>query len=261
MITSLQLRWRVALVGCVAAFACPSVFAVNFLVDGMVTTCSALACNAAGIAVGDQITGFVTVDDTAAMPNSTITEADVLGYTLTVGDVTTGGDEGMLASAALLTDGQGEIESGTALFETTVDTGFGIADVELTLDAALGTWEASTDFFGLGTIATGTLTLTREVIAADADSDGVTDDADNCTEVANPDQRDTNGDLFGNACDPDLDNNGIVNAIDLGLFKSVFFTADPDADFDGNGVVNVVDLGVLKTFFFLPPGPSGLVAP
>ncbi len=89
----------------------------------------------------------------------------------------------------------------------------------------------------------------------DSDGDGVADDADNCTAIANPDQRDTNGDGYGNLCDADLDNSGLVNAVDLGLFRAVFFTADADADFDGDGIVNVVDLGILKGRFFLPPGP------
>ena len=80
--------------------------------------------------------------------------------------------------------------------------------------------------------------------------------ADNCSIVDNVPQRDTDADGFGNFCDPDLDNSGEVNAIDLGLFKSVFFTTDPNADFDGNGIVNVVDLGILKTLFFNSPGPS-----
>ena len=96
-------------------------------------------------------------------------------------------------------------------------------------------------------------------VIGDSDEDGVLDNADNCTLVANPDQRDTNADGYGNACDPDLDDDGIVNFVDAGIMKGVFFSADPDADLDGNGSVNFVDLGTLKTFFFLPPGPSGLV--
>jgi subtilisin-like proprotein convertase family protein len=92
--------------------------------------------------------------------------------------------------------------------------------------------------------------------APDADGDGVADDADNCTLVANADQRDTNGDGFGNACDADLNNDGIINVVDLGLLRTVFFTNDADADFNGDGVVNVVDLGVLRATFFGPPGPS-----
>lgn len=98
-------------------------------------------------------------------------------------------------------------------------------------------------------------------VVADTDEDGVADDADNCTLIPNSDQRDTNGDGFGNICDPDLDNDGtVVNAVDLGLFRSVFFSTGPglDADFNGDNVVNAVDLGILRTFFFMPPGPSGI---
>ena len=81
---------------------------------------------------------------------------------------------------------------------------------------------------------------------------------DNCTLVPNANQRDTDGDGYGNICDADINNDGIVNVIDLGLFRAVFFTGDADADFNGDGIVNVIDLGVLKSGFFQPPGPSGL---
>ena len=56
----------------------------------------------------------------------------------------------------------------------------------------------------------------------------------------------------------DLNNDGVVNAIDLGALKLVFFTADADADFNGDGAVNPIDLGVMKSSFFGPPGPSGI---
>ena len=103
----------------------------------------------------------------------------------------------------------------------------------------------------------------------DADEDGVEDDIDNCVLIPNgplsPDagglsQRDSDSDGYGNACDADLNNDNIVNVIDLGLLRSVFFTNDADADFNGDGAVNVVDLGLLRSMFFQPPGPSG-VAP
>jgi hypothetical protein len=94
--------------------------------------------------------------------------------------------------------------------------------------------------------------------AVDSDADGLDDAADNCTLVANADQRDTDGDRYGNACDPDLNNDLVVNFTDLGTLKGVFFTSDPNADFDGDGAVNFVDLGVMKGAFFAAPGPSGL---
>ncbi|MCP5408948.1 MAG: PKD domain-containing protein [Chromatiaceae bacterium] len=93
----------------------------------------------------------------------------------------------------------------------------------------------------------------------DTDSDGVFDSQDNCTNVPNADQRDTNGDGYGNVCDGDLNNDGIVNAGDLGLFRSVFYTTDPDGDFNGDGIINAGDLGMFRQMFYKPPGPSGLV--
>lgn len=99
-------------------------------------------------------------------------------------------------------------------------------------------------------------------LAVDSDGDGVSDNVDNCTNVANGDQRDTNGDGFGNACDADLNNDLIINALDLGLLKNAFFAVpgdgswDPDADLDGDDVVNVIDLAIVKAGFFGAPGPS-----
>ena len=94
--------------------------------------------------------------------------------------------------------------------------------------------------------------------APDGDDDGYADTADNCLVHANVDQIDSDGDGIGNVCDPDLNQDCIVNVVDLGLLKSLFFSADADADFNGDGVVNVVDLGIMKTLFFSPPGPSGI---
>ena len=92
----------------------------------------------------------------------------------------------------------------------------------------------------------------------DFDADGVRNFLDNCTHDANADQRDSNRDGFGNACDSDLNNDGVTNTIDLGLLRLSFFTADADADLNGDGDVNVIDLGILRQRFFSPPGPSGI---
>lgn len=94
---------------------------------------------------------------------------------------------------------------------------------------------------------------------SDTDDDGVLNIDDNCTLVSNADQRDTNGDGYGNMCDPDLNNDLVVQAADLAIFKPLFFSTDPDADFDGNGRVQAGDLAILKKFFFQPPGPSCVV--
>ncbi len=102
------------------------------------------------------------------------------------------------------------------------------------------------------------LTLFPTVSAAlDSDGDGYDDAQDNCIEIANSDQRDSNGDGFGNVCDADLDNNGSVNVGDLNIFRSVYRTNDADADLDGNGYVSTGDLHIFRALYGKPPGPAG----
>ena len=96
--------------------------------------------------------------------------------------------------------------------------------------------------------------------AVDSDADGVADDVDNCTLVANPDQRDTNKDLIGNACDADLTGDCAVGFQDLAMLVAAFHPRpyDPDADFDGNGFVSFGDLAFMRSSFFNGenPGPG-----
>ena len=101
-----------------------------------------------------------------------------------------------------------------------------------------------------------------QLATADADSDGVADIEDNCRLVPNPSQCNTDGDAYGNHCDPDLNNNGVVNFDDLGPMKTAFFSGNgspnwnPHADLTCNDVVNFEDLGIMRSFFFQPPGPG-----
>ncbi|MFK8017953.1 MAG: M14 family zinc carboxypeptidase [Gammaproteobacteria bacterium] len=100
------------------------------------------------------------------------------------------------------------------------------------------------------------------VTTTDSDGDGVSNLIDNCIVDPNPTQLDTNADGFGNACDADLNNDGIVNIVDLGLFRDAFFdTGVLDSDFNGDGVTNIIDLGIIRERFFLAPGPSALASP
>ncbi len=98
------------------------------------------------------------------------------------------------------------------------------------------------------------------VVADDADNDGIANPIDNCPLRANADQRETDGDGIGNACDADLTNDCTVNFADLAAFKAVFFPGpyDENADFDGDGFVNFGDLALLKESFFngASPGPG-----
>lgn len=95
----------------------------------------------------------------------------------------------------------------------------------------------------------------------DGDADDVVDADDNCVGRFNPNQRDTDEDGYGNACDADLNQDGIVNVRDLGLFRLLFASDDADADFNGDEVVNATDLGILRSLYLAAPGPSGPLLP
>ena len=100
---------------------------------------------------------------------------------------------------------------------------------------------------------------------ANSDGDQIIDSCDNCVFVANDDQRDTNGDGYGNICDPDLDNDNVVGILDFDIFRKAWLktTGDPayniDADLDGDGVVGILDFNVFRDHWLMAPGPSGLV--
>jgi len=98
------------------------------------------------------------------------------------------------------------------------------------------------------------------VVAVDADGDGIDDAVDNCLGLANPGQQDTNGDGYGNLCDPDLNNDGVVNATDFNLLRAAFFKSGSglDADLNQDGYVNFLDLAILRTKYDGVPGPSAL---
>ena len=49
-----------------------------------------------------------------------------------------------------------------------------------------------------------------EAINRDADDDSIKDNSDNCPHVWNPGQENTDGDLWGDVCDEDIDNDGYL---------------------------------------------------
>jgi len=108
--------------------------------------------------------------------------------------------------------------------------------------------------------------------SGDSDGDGTPDASDNCIQHANgpsaPDagghvQRDTNLEGYGNRCDPDYNDDGIVGGPDFLLLGQGYGKSqgdpgfDPELDGDGDGTVGAGDLAILQAFFARPPGPSG----
>jgi hypothetical protein len=104
----------------------------------------------------------------------------------------------------------------------------------------------------------------------DLDGDGIPDERDNCLDVFNPEQRDSNDDQIGNRCDPDVDNDGRVDTSwgtiypldSRGDLEIIALTArngpyDPDHDLDGNGEVDENDVALAQLWLFRSPGPTG----
>ncbi len=143
-------------------------------------------------------------------------------------------------------------------------TAIGIGESALVLDqTATGFGWTSPDNPGVVIIGTDPVAANVSVTELDTDGDGIVDSMDNCINHSNNSatdpQRDTDSDLIGNRCDPDFNNDGVVNFIDLGSLKAVWIQADANHDLNGDGVVNFIDMGILKSFWTQAPGPSGTI--
>lgn len=124
-----------------------------------------------------------------------------------------------------------------------------------------------------GQIIWGSMGLTRLATPVDTDADSIVDTADNCPDVANPTQRDTDADGEGDACDgdddadavPDEDDNcplianasqldadrdGLGDACDPSLTPADAGTSEPDAGVSepepDAGTVETPDAGVAE---------------
>jgi len=106
---------------------------------------------------------------------------------------------------------------------------------------------------------------------SDIDSDGVGDVCDNCREVANPVQRDTNSGVddntslageqhYGNICDPDFNNNGLVGLEDFNTWRTYYRQTVPpapaDVDLNGNGIIDLGDHNIWRSYYRSAPGPG-----
>jgi hypothetical protein len=98
----------------------------------------------------------------------------------------------------------------------------------------------------------------------DADGDAICDEADDCLFAANPSQLDSDRDGYGNACDPDYNNDGWVGSADLVALAAGLGSgwADPAyravLDSDGDRAVGEPEADLLAQHFGGGPGPSGI---
>jgi hypothetical protein len=96
----------------------------------------------------------------------------------------------------------------------------------------------------------------------DSDGDGVHDGLDNCSDVINAAQDDTDGDDCGNLCDANFTQSGQVGFSDFGEFGQNFGAANQNYKLT-EPVTNLVgfgDFGIFSQLFGTFPGPSGTTA-
>jgi uncharacterized protein (TIGR03382 family) len=102
------------------------------------------------------------------------------------------------ACSNIIECGDGELEPGEACDDGDIDPGDGCDDM---CDVEHG-WECDDSEPSVCTFV-------------DTDSDGITDEDDNCPDAANADQDDLDGDGIGDACDEDVDGDGLNDGIDV----------------------------------------------
>jgi DMSO/TMAO reductase YedYZ molybdopterin-dependent catalytic subunit len=88
----------------------------------------------------------------------------------------------------------------------------------------------------------------------DDDVDGVADSLDNCPDLYNPSQTDSDGDAIGNACDDDCPNLDGLNPValdDFSILAHNWLLAGPNlpADLNRNQIVNTDDLAILTDYW------------
>ena len=86
--------------------------------------------------------------------------------------------------------------------------------------------------------------LSSPFVLSDTDSDGdlIPNESDNCTEIANASQTNSDDDQFGDACDDDDDNDGLSDALETQLGTDPTDFSDRLNDTDNDGSSNLAEL-------------------
>jgi len=101
--------------------------------------------------------------------------------------------------------------------------------------------------------------ITARALPPDADADGVPDSTDNCINVVNPSQTDTDCDTYGNACDGDFNQDLAVTPADAALFDAAKGGTNPlfDLNEPPDGAVDATDEAIFLALLVTgAPGPS-----
>jgi hypothetical protein len=153
------------------------------------------------------------------------------------GDGSSDGAEASAGTDPLIADSDGdglndgaEASAGTDPLATDSD-GDGVNDGS---EVSAGTNPLSTDSDGDGVNDGSDAFPLDDTETVDSDGDTVGDNSDNCPSDSNTDQLDTDGDLAGNACDTDDDNDGVLDVNEPGLGTDPL-VADSDGDGTNDG--------------------------
>jgi hypothetical protein len=168
-------------------------------------------------------------------------------WVLLFSDVGGGGDN--FANTVLDDEASTSITSGSAPFPGTYRPQGPLSTFDG--QASLGEWTLwiyDAAYWDTGALQSWSLQLCGGS-GQDADGDGISDTADNCPTIPNPDQADTDGDGLGDACDEDDDNDGFADDRELYLGTDPLDACPDDPsddawppDISNNTRVNLFDI-------------------